>query len=100
MEKNHREDVSWTTLSHKEVAKTDEISTVSVTTVLLKPYMDYLRIRPDNTGLQKNFPRIRFQYSVSFSPAEYEFESHFFPSRQYFPKIYDKCLKINKIGCL
>ena len=53
----------------------------------------------DNTGLKKNFPRINFQYSVSFSPAEYEYEGHFFPSRPDFPKFYDKSLKIIKIGC-
>ena len=29
------------------------------------------------TGLQKNFPRIILQYSLSFSPTEYEYESHF-----------------------
>ena len=51
------------------------------------------------TGLQKNFPRINFQYPVSFSPSEFEYESHFFPSRLDFPKNYDKGLKINKIGC-
>ena len=37
-------------------------------------------------GLQKNFPRISFQYSVSFYPPEYEYESHFFPSRLDFSK--------------
>ena len=51
------------------------------------------------TGLQKNFPIINFQYSVSFSPAEYEYESHFFPLRLDFPNNYDKGLKIIKIGC-
>ena len=30
-----------------------------------------------NTGLQNNFPRLNFHYSVSFSPAECEYESHF-----------------------
>ena len=44
----------------------------------------------DNTGLQKKLPGTNFQYSVSFSPAEYENESHFFPSRPDFPKFYDK----------
>ena len=34
-----------------------------------------------------------------FSPAEYEYESHYFPSRLDFPKKYDKYLKINKIDC-
>ena len=53
----------------------------------------------DNTGLQKNFPIIKFLYSVSFFPAEYKNKSHFFPSRLDFPKNYDKGLKINKIGC-
>ena len=53
----------------------------------------------DYTGLQKKFPRISFQYSVSFFPAEYEYESHFFPSRPESPKFYDKGLKISKIGC-
>ena len=48
---------------------------------------------------KKKIQRIRLQYSVSFSPAEHEYESHFFPSRQDFPKIYDKGLNINKIGC-
>ena len=52
------------------------------------------------TGLQKNIPRMSFQYSLSFSPAEYEYESHFFPSRPAFPKFYDKGPRINKIGCL
>ena len=52
-----------------------------------------------NTGLQK-IPRINSQYSVSFSPAEYGYESHFFPSRPVFQKIYNKDLKINIIGCL
>ena len=40
----------------------------------------------DNTGLQKNFPKINVQYLVSFSSAEYEYESHFFSSRLDFPK--------------
>ena len=53
-----------------------------------------------NTGLQKIFPRINFHYSVSFSPDEYEYESHLFLSRLEFQKFYDKGLKINKIGCL
>ena len=48
----------------------------------------------DYSGMQKN------QYSVSLFPAEYEYESNFFPSRPDFPKFYDKRLKINKIGCL
>ena len=47
----------------------------------------------NNTGLQKNFLRINFQYSYSFSPAEYEYESHFFPSRLDFPENYDRGLK-------
>ena len=51
------------------------------------------------TALQKK-PRINFQYSVSFSPAEYRYESHFLPSRPVFQKFYDKDLKINRIGCL
>ena len=51
------------------------------------------------TGLQKKFLRINFQYSYSFSPAAYEYESHFFPSRLDFPENYDKGLKINKNGC-
>ena len=34
----------------------------------------------DNTGLQKNFPTIIFQYSVRFYPTEYEYERHIFPS--------------------
>ena len=49
---------------------------------------------------KKIFPRINFHTSVSFSPAEYKFESIFFPSRPDFPKNYDKGLKINKLGCL
>ena len=53
-----------------------------------------------NTGLQKKFPRINNQDSVRFSPAEYEYESHFSPSRPDSPKFYDKGLNINKIGCL
>ena len=48
----------------------------------------------------KKFPRMNFQYSVSFSPAEYKYERHFFPILSKFLKFYDKCLKINKIGCL
>ena len=52
------------------------------------------------TGLQKKISMINFQYSVSFSPAEYEYTSHFFASRPDFPKFYNKGLKINKIGCL
>ena len=31
----------------------------------------------DSTGLQKKFPGINFQYSVSFSTAEYEYETLF-----------------------
>ena len=54
----------------------------------------------NNTGLQKNFLRINSQDSVRFSPAEYEYESLFFPSRPDFPKFCDKGLNINKIGCL
>ena len=57
-------------------------------------------VRKHNTGLQKKFPRMNFQYFVSFFPAEYDYESHFFPSRPDFPKFYDKGLKINKICCL
>ena len=34
-----------------------------------------------NTGLQKKIPSINFQSPVRFSPAEYEYESHFFLSR-------------------
>ena len=30
----------------------------------------------NSTSMQKNFLRISFQYLVSFSPAEYEYESH------------------------
>ena len=52
----------------------------------------------NNTGLQKNSLRINFQYSVGFSPSEYECESLFFPSRPEFPKFYNKGVKINKIG--
>ena len=48
----------------------------------------------------KKSPRIKFQYSVSYSPAEYESTNHFFPSRPDFQKNYDECLKINKIACL
>ena len=54
----------------------------------------------NNTDLPKNFPRINFQHSVSFSPAEYEYERHFFPLRPDFQKFYNKGLKINKIRCL
>ena len=49
---------------------------------------------------KKKFPRVNFWHSISFSPAEYEYEKHFFPSRQDFPTFYDKGLKINKISCL
>ena len=44
------------------------------------------------TGLQNKILTINFQYSVSFSPVEYGYESHFFPSRPVFQKIYDKDL--------
>ena len=54
----------------------------------------------DNTGLQKKIYEINFQYSVSFSPVEFEYENSFFSSHPDFPKMYDKGLKINKIGCL
>ena len=57
----------------------------------------------ENTGLQKKFPSIICQYSVSFFPAEYEYETYFFPTRPDFPKFYDKGLKINKrlfLGCV
>ena len=47
---------------------------------------------------KKKFPRINFQHSVSFSSAEYKYESHFFPSRPDFPKFYDTGLKVNKTG--
>ena len=57
-------------------------------------------MRKNYAGLQKNIPKINFQYLVSFPPAEYEYENHFFPSLPDFPKFYDKGLKINKIGCL
>ena len=56
-------------------------------------------MKNNNNGLQKNYRKINFQYSVIFPPAEYEYENHFFPSRPDFPKFYDKCLKNNKIGC-
>ena len=60
----------------------------------------YFEQSTDNTGLQKKkFPRIIFQFSVSFSPAEYEYENHFFQSRLDFSKKYDKGLKINKRDC-
>ena len=49
---------------------------------------------------KKKILRIYFQYSGSFSPAEYENESHFFPSRPDFPKLCDKGLKIKEKGCL
>ena len=44
---------------------------------------------------KKDFPWTIFQYSVSLSPAEYEYENHFFPSRPDFPKLYDNGVKIN-----
>ena len=53
-----------------------------------------------NTGMQKKITILSFQYSVSFSPAEYEYVSHFFQCRPDFPKFYDKGLIINKTGCL
>ena len=40
----------------------------------------------NNTGLQKKFPRINFQYLVSFSPSEYEYENLF----SYHVKIFQK----------
>ena len=58
-----------------------------------KPLLDY-------TVLQKKFPRVNFQYSVSFSPVQYEYENPLFPTRLDFPKFFDKVQKINKIGCL
>ena len=48
----------------------------------------------------KKITKNKFQYSVSFPPAEYEHESHSCPSRPVFPEFYDKDLKINNIGCL
>ena len=48
----------------------------------------------------KKSQEIFFQYAVSFSPAEYEYETNFFPSRSDVPKFYGKSLKINKIGWL
>ena len=53
----------------------------------------------DNTSLQKEFPRSNFPYSVSFSSAEKDYESHFFASHTDVPKFYDKGVKINKISC-
>ena len=53
----------------------------------------------NNTGLQKIFPRINFQYSLRFSPAEYEYINHFFPARPDFPKNFVKGLKITLNGC-
>ena len=46
----------------------------------------------------KKIPKINFQCSVSFSPAEREYENHFFPSLPDFLQFNDKGLKINKIG--
>ena len=42
---------------------------------------------------------MKFQCSDSFSPAEYEYKCHFFPSRPNFPKNDDKGLKMKKMGC-
>ena len=39
--------------------------------------------------LLRKIPRIMFQYSGSFCPAEYGYESQFFPSRPNFPKFID-----------
>ena len=50
--------------------------------------------------LQKKSQELFFQYSVTFSPAEYDYESHFFSSRPDFTNFYDKGLKFNKIRCL
>ena len=47
----------------------------------------------------KKFPRICFKYSVSFSPAEYEYENHFFPARPVFLKSYVKSLKNTLNSC-
>ena len=48
----------------------------------------------------KKITGMKFCCSVGFSPAEYEYESQFFPSRSGFTKFYDKSQKFNKIGCL
>ena len=42
------------------------------------------------TGLQNKIPGIKFQYSVNVSFAEYEHESHFFPTLPDFPNFFDK----------
>ena len=41
----------------------------------------------------EKFQKTNFQDSVSFYPDEYEYKSHFFSSRQHFPKSYNKSLK-------
>ena len=53
---------------------------------------------PLTLAYRKKIPRIKFQYSISFTPAKYEYESHLFPSRPDFSIFFNKGLKINKIG--
>ena len=48
----------------------------------------------------KKNPRLNFQCSVTFSPAIYEYESLFSPSRSNLSNFYNKGLKINKTGDL
>ena len=58
---------------------------------------------PMKLACKKKFPRINVQYSARFSPDEYKYESHFFPSRPDVRKRYDKVLKIKKklfTGCV
>ena len=46
----------------------------------------------------KKIPRIKLQYSVRVFPAEYEYESFFFPARPDLPKFYVKVAKFHPRG--
>ena len=80
------------------MCSSDESTLYAEDTVLVcaGTILEELTDHVNNTGLQKNFPRVKFQSSISFSPAEYEYESHFFPSRLFSPKNYDKVQKSTK----
>ena len=91
-------ETSLLTFTVLNIYKQFQINLKQYTTFLLK----YLKtpVNISITELQKKIPTINIQHSVSFSPAEYDFGSHFFPSRHYFRIYYDKGQKINIIGCI
>ena len=66
----------------------------------INDFLIYFQLTWITLACKKKFPRINFQYPVSIHPGKYEYETHFFPSRPDFPKLYDKSLKIKKMGCL